>query len=49
MRPGQEFAMDGREPLFVLLWLLVCLSFWGGLAPVLARAIRVHGGLPESE
>ena len=44
-----EFAPDGQEPLFLMLWLLVCLSFWGGLAPVLARAIRVHGGMSGDE
>lgn len=39
-----EFGQDGREPLFLALWLLTCISFWGGLAPVVLRAIRVHGG-----
>ncbi len=45
MKPGQEFGFDGREPLFIGLWLLVVLSFWGGLAPVVARLLRVHGGM----
>jgi multidrug transporter EmrE-like cation transporter len=45
LKPGQDFAPDGQEPLFIILWLLVCVSFWAGLAPVLARAIRVHGGM----
>ena len=49
LKPGQEFGMDGRELPLVMLWLLVCASFWGGLAPVVARAIRVHGGVSESE
>ena len=49
MKPGQEFGFDGREPLFVALWLLVVLSFWGGLAPIVARALRVHGGLAVDE
>lgn len=49
LKAGQEFGMDGREPLFIILWLLVCLSFWGGLGPVLARAIRVHGGPSNDE
>ena len=39
-----EFGQDGREPLFLALWMLTCISFWGGLAPVVLRAIRVHGG-----
>ena len=43
LKPGQDFAPDGQELLFVILWLLVCISFWGGLAPMVARAIRVHG------
>jgi len=49
MRPGQEFGLDGREPLFIGLWVVTCASFWGGLAPVVLRAIRVHGGSLESE
>ena len=49
LRPGEEFPPDGREPLFVLLWLLVCTSFWGGLAPVVLRAVRVHGGVSDGE
>ena len=44
MRPGVDFGWDGREPIFMVLWLLACLSFWGGLVPVVMRAIRVHGG-----
>ena len=44
MRTGVEFGWDGREPIFTVLWLLACLSFWGGLVPVVMRAIRVHGG-----
>ena len=43
-RNGQEFPEDGREPLFIALWFLVCTSFWGGLVPVVVRAIRVYGG-----
>jgi hypothetical protein len=43
LKPGQDFAADGREFLFIILWVLACASFWGGLAPVVARAIRVHG------
>ena len=49
MKPGQEFGFDGREPLFVALWLMVTLSFWAGLAPVIARALRVHGGLAQDD
>ena len=49
LKPGQAFAHDGREPLFIFLWLLVCISFWGGLAPVVVRAIRVHGGSSDGE
>ena len=49
IKPGQEFGPDGREPLFIILWLLVCASFWIGLTPVLARAVRVHGGISNSE
>jgi hypothetical protein len=49
LKAGQEFPTDGREPLFIILWLLVCLSFWGGLAPVVARAVRVHGGLSNDD
>ena len=49
MKPGQEFGADGREPLFIALWLCVCLSFWGGLVPVVVRALRVHGGLSDDD
>lgn len=49
IKPGQGFGEDGREPWFILLWLLVCASFWGGLVPVVARALRVHGGLSNGE
>lgn len=35
------FEQDGREPQFILLWLVVCLSFWLGLLPIIARSIRV--------
>jgi hypothetical protein len=49
MRPGQEFGLDGREPLFIALWLLVCITFWSGLAPVVLRAIRVYGGSSDSD
>jgi len=49
LKPGQDFAPDGQEPLFIILWLLVCVSFWAGLAPVVARAIRVHGGMSNNE
>jgi hypothetical protein len=49
LKTGQDFAPDGQEPLFVILWLLVCVSFWAGLAPVLARAIRVHGGTSDHD
>ncbi|HEX6219023.1 MAG TPA: hypothetical protein VFZ35_07095 [Sphingomicrobium sp.] len=34
-------GVDGRETLFIFVWLLVCASFWGGLIPVLRRAITV--------
>lgn len=37
----KEMAADGREPLFIGLWVLVCASFWGGLVPVVRRAISV--------
>jgi hypothetical protein len=49
MRPAQDFAPDGREPLFIGLWLLACISFWAGLAPVVLRAIRVYGGTSDSD
>jgi hypothetical protein len=49
MKSGEEFGSDGREPLFIILWLLVCTSFWGGLAPVVVRALRVHGGVSIGE
>ena len=49
LRDGQDFPDDGREPLFIGLWFLVCTSFWGGLAPVAVRALRVHGGLSNGE
>ena len=42
-------SMDGRELLFIVLWWLVSASFWVGLVPVVMRALRVHGGLGESE
>ena len=45
----QDFPMDGREPLFIFLWFLVCTSFWGGLVPVMVRALRVHGGIASDE
>ena len=45
----QDFPKDGREPLFIFLWFLVCTSFWGGLVPVVMRAIRVHGGTSNGE
>ena len=39
---GEEGAgTDGREALFIFLWLLVCASFWGGLVPVIRRAMVV--------
>jgi len=44
LKGSPEFGVDGREIWFVILWLLVCASFWGGLAPIVDRAIRVHGG-----
>jgi hypothetical protein len=49
LRDGQDFPDDGREPLFIGLWFLVCTSFWGGLTPVAVRALRVHGGLSNGE
>ena len=49
LKPGQEFGMDGNEPFFVILWLFACFVFWGGLIPVIARAIRVHGGTSDSD
>ena len=45
----ETFSPDGREPLFIILWLLVCASFWAGLVPVVMRALRVHGGLGDSD
>ena len=38
---GDPHGFDGRETLGIFLWLLVCASFWGGLIPVLRRAISV--------
>ena len=32
---------DGREIIVILLWLAVCGIFWGGLIPVVRRAIQV--------
>ena len=49
LRDGQEFPRDGREPLFIFLWFLVCTSFWGGLVPVVVRALRVHGGISDGD
>jgi hypothetical protein len=49
LKADETFPADGREPLFIFLWLLVCLSFWAGLIPVLMRALRVHGGFSERE
>ena len=49
LKPGQEFPKDGREPMFAFLWLLASISFWGGLVPVVLRAIRVYGGPAKSE
>jgi hypothetical protein len=49
IKAGQNFPPDGREPLFIILWLLVCVSFWGGLAPVVARAIRLYRGGSNDE
>ena len=46
---NEAFAPNGREPLYITLWLLVCASFWAGLAPVVMRALRVHGGIGDSE
>ena len=46
---NEAFAPDSREPLFVILWLLVCASFWAGLVPVVMRALRVHGGMGEGD
>ena len=40
---GEEGAgADGREALFIFLWVLVCASFWGGLIPLVRRAIAVR-------
>jgi hypothetical protein len=44
-----HFDPDGREPLFILLWLFVCASFWGGFVPAVVRAWRVYGASPEHE
>lgn len=49
IRNGPDFPHDGREPVFAILWFLVCTSFWGGLAPVVLRAFRVYGGSSDSE
>jgi hypothetical protein len=49
LKPGIEFGMDGRELLFIVLWLITCVTFWAGLAPVVQRALRVHGGLSNDE
>ena len=49
LREGQDFPNDGREPLFIGLWFLVCTSFWGGLVPVIVRALRVHAGISDDE
>lgn len=45
----ESYGLDGRERLFILLWLLVSASFWAGLVPVALRALRVHGGLSDGE
>jgi hypothetical protein len=34
-------GLDGREGLFILVWLLVCASFWAGFTVVARRAINV--------
>jgi hypothetical protein len=49
IKAGQDFAPDGSEFLFIVFWVLACASFWGGLIPVVARAIRVHGGTSGNE
>lgn len=45
----EGYRPDGREPLFIFLWLLVSASFWAGLVPVALRAVRVHAGVADSE
>ncbi len=37
----ERAGIDGREPWFILLWSLVCGSFWAGLFPVIRRAVNV--------
>ena len=36
-----DAGADGRELVFIILWLLVCASFWSGFIPVVRRAIGV--------
>ena len=44
---GEDFAPDGRELQFIMLWVTVCLSFWLGLLPIMSRAIRVWKDRPS--
>jgi hypothetical protein len=41
-------ALDGRELLFITLWLLASVSFWIGLVPVVRRAITVWKEAPSA-
>jgi hypothetical protein len=36
-----DLGRDGREAIFVTLWLLACAAFWAGIATVSRRAISV--------
>jgi len=38
---GDAHDFTGRDLIGIFLWLLVCVSFWAGLIPVVRRAISV--------
>ena len=44
-----EVGRDGNELWFIILWLLASLSFWVGLIPVAARALRVHTPIIDND